>query len=648
MTELGIQARPPPMPQWGLYMAPDLTQWQWKPPTQRPSTPREPTARSGRGWSLMLPRPPWLNHYDVDEIEGPAEGSDRARAPSTTLVTAPFFAELAALSSLSADPPNAVALRLGAVAGQLQQLLALGAFSGEEIGSAVDSLSTTMREGLAASYAKLAEEYSFQLWTAVLIGVTSCKILPRDHYGERFWSGLLSRMAELPVSDRLGQLFEKFMEAVPEQFVKGMRRGLASLVNRLLDDEYHTFSSQDLASDDPAWATTTEMEGQGLAEDDVRRISASERVQSLARALNQLHPIAQHRFRKELSKTLLGRTTSNARAQRRRVRNWLSVLARMAHVEQRYLFGILEGYGALCHGQHLPRTELCDLLIAQWGSRGYTDASATREAFRVICRGDEETALAALALCVSRHQEPGKRRAFHYSLWRCLRKLGLDGELVASLRALSQRERLPLPFLEHLAWISHDLRLTAAIKSLYSGEIRRNNPSLPMWHPRFWNRRAGALSRAMDVSLTAMDIYEMLDLWEYSGRIRTKGRDDGRRWCKVGPGTEALVVQLAVRFTDAPDLSNREAFRRISHCRQFLLNHGSSQQMPLVVTRALFENLTQLFARNQVGSRARFRWFIGAIKKQFGEAAALDCARKLDRGRERVRRDRLGANLVLL
>ncbi|KJR89438.1 uncharacterized protein SPSK_05937 [Sporothrix schenckii 1099-18] len=291
---------------------------------------------------------------------------------------------------------------------------------------------------------------------------------------------------------------------------------------------------------------------------------------------------------------------------------------------------------------HLGHVDLCELLLAQWISRGYVTQQVRRSFEQtmaalasqdVTAAYDHPCALAALALAVfwPKHSR-GQCVALYVSLLRGLReKLGREAPdvLVESLNALlahmqsaqssessqsserSESVQAGLPsfppntFYESLAWAIGDLETAIQLHEMYTSTIPLQTPppAQPYWNIGFWDKFANDLGTALDAGkLSPGQVSHALDLLPRSkgtpvshamnasqdpaklskskSKPKSKSKSNGtyKPAKELGAATVGLIEKLAMHFALAPNLVPRRALRGVELCWAILASNTSKAE----------------------------------------------------------------------
>ncbi|OAA61237.1 fungal specific transcription factor domain containing protein [Niveomyces insectorum RCEF 264] len=740
-----------PPPVWALPNAADLRQWQWSPPrdardardapaataTKRTDTQRLGEERSDRAgptvsssssssWlataarmpSLGLPR--WLAELGgadedaapqpplaaarTDEADASAEPSTtRPRNPSADLLFAKLQAWRDALDAGGGDPTTALspddgAYRVDGLCSEFQTQLSLAALTADEACEVLGRLWDGLR-----GRTRLFEQHAAAVVSAALDGVAACRLLHARDLGAGFWRRLLVCAAALPENNdnnngAAARLAFATLVATPAECVNAVADVLPLVVSKALchNDEH----SNDRGS--------------------VEGVS-----QQVARALQSLdlEPPHNSHFVSAATEFVIrrvddqqGAAISSSVAVTNAHRAWLFTLAHMPQVRQESLYKTMarlqsqeqeKAVPALVAGgvsiddgtrRHMDGRVLCQLLLAQWRSRGYVTAQVQRTFDRLLRTGDAarhpghgrgdgavtaHTALAALALAVFR-SKPSRLQCggLYASLWTCLRALGREDDLVSSVETWVRQHMdaaaaaatatatadagttttattkpPPLAFFEALAWAADDVHVARRLHALYMDYVRGQlRPSWPLWHVGFWDKYAGRLGAALhEGALTPKQLAYVLDL---PHRAKLSGRHPTNKKGPVGAPTVALVETLAAHYALAPELGPRRALRGVEHCWAFLAKHGPAEHGPTAasststssvsssssssassttsptVLRALFHLISRDLANAQPGRTTRLQWFLRLVEREYGETTATATARALSRWRD--------------
>ncbi|KIH87626.1 hypothetical protein SPBR_04671 [Sporothrix brasiliensis 5110] len=284
---------------------------------------------------------------------------------------------------------------------------------------------------------------------------------------------------------------------------------------------------------------------------------------------------------------------------------------------------------------HLGHVDLCELLLAQWISRGYVTQQVRRsfeQTMAALALQDVNAAyshpcaLAALALAVfwPKHSR-GQCVALYVSLLRGLReKLGREAPdvLVESLNALlahmqsaqssdssqcSVQAGLPTfppnTFYESLAWAAGDLETAIQLHGMYTSTIPLQTPppAQPFWNIGFWDKFANDLGTALDAGkLSPGQVSHALDLLPRSkgtpvshamnasqdpaklSKSKPKSKPKSNVTYKpakeLGAATVGLIEKLAMHFALAPNLVPRRALRGVELCWAILASNTSKAE----------------------------------------------------------------------
>lgn len=282
---------------------------------------------------------------------------------------------------------------------------------------------------------------------------------------------------------------------------------------------------------------------------------------------------------------------------------------------------------------HLDHLGLCELLLAQWISRGYVTQQVRRSFEQTMAAMtsssvppqaaqdaayNHPSALAALALAVfwPKHSR-GQCVALYVSLLRGLQeKLGREAPevLVESLDALlvhmqsaqssqsletSESSASTLPtfppntFYESLAWAADDLQTAVRLHELYASTVALQTPPPPQpyWNINFWDKFARQLGAALGAgTLTPGQVCHALDLVSRSKytaqamnankamtKLKSKSKTSYKPDRELGEATVVLVEKLAVHFALAPNMPPRRALRGVELCRAVLTSNAGKK-----------------------------------------------------------------------
>ncbi|KAK0734237.1 hypothetical protein B0T26DRAFT_634365 [Lasiosphaeria miniovina] len=403
------------------------------------------------------------------------------------------------------------------------------------------------------------------------------------------WSALDSRPDLLP----LCHLFAMIMEAIPASYLGGLHIGVLSMLD--------VFFTLWLSKPDGAYDS---------------------QVEALSAALRALDPQENAPLLDEADKLALERTAQSLVSSDTLRYNWLCVLARMPLVNQDILFASSARFSNSASGRTaLKPTELCELLLCQWMSRGYLHDLKTRRKYEQISQGDD-TAIASLLLAIFMKKGHRHWSGLFSSLWTLLGKLDLTDDVRASLLALSQTYRVPLHLVQHLAWKSDNHYIAIDLHDLYMRHLQQ--PGGPDWDPGLFEQKYTD-EIILDPSLPSHTIWRVLDIGMYENlKGRKLQKEVARHRGTFGEKRTRIVEGLAPLMGHVPNMRDRCAFRDVSQCVRFL-ERQAKDGLHTTTSKALFDVISKDLVEGRPGRTTRLRWFLRVVLRNHGLDTAIRC-----------------------
>lgn len=438
-----------PMPVWALPSAPDMRQWQW-------TAPREATLFSHNGaapgpatasaTAAALPKsmpsqPPLGIHKWLVELADLVDPSGAViELPETprSATAAPFFAKIEAwaeqfaqVAEMDAEMEGQLLREFDSICREFQTLLRLAGLTVDEVHEAFDLLwgsleSSSLHEGEKARKDKETKLSVHQvdpasvLLSAVIDGVGACHLLQAADYGLDFWRSLFACVAQLPHHERTGSVANKVLLATPSAFLARMEDILPShLCAIYVSNPSSTISTREVAD--------------ALQHLDLNRDGGSDLVHATTELIvNHLHHMGDLRNVRARGISATSHSHSHATpcpssALAASSTSWLLTLAHIPSVQQETLFQTLQTLSQPQLGLEGVKefythniADLCELLLAQWTSRGYVAHDLQNQFQRLMERavapkakdnaeGNPALAVLALALYKSDHSRPDRK-----------------------------------------------------------------------------------------------------------------------------------------------------------------------------------------------------------------------------------------------
>ncbi|CAK7204450.1 hypothetical protein SEUCBS139899_007207 [Sporothrix eucalyptigena] len=721
-------------PGWALPNAPDLRQWQWSPPRDSAEwaqnlsllSQQADTAKTTSSSTSIFPSfgmPKWLTELGNEAAEM-AEVIEPQQQRTQTITTKALHAKLQAWREAAGTLSEAdFATQLDDVCGEFQTQIRLAALAVDKVRDVFGQVWAVLRERDSDNM----EAHALVLYAAVLEGIRTCPLLQAQDFGTELWRQLFVCVSELlPNSNSNGNRSHLTAAMALDTLLATPPLFLADVVDLLPPHlctifashamtTAHTNTTMNTASTGTvgtATHTLAEKVAQVLQHMDLKRHG------SFIDSTTELLIVASSPTALQTGSN--GFTDTGISASNHAGTNltnispvWLLTLAHMPQVRQDALYKTMSqlqqplsatqqpALETTAHADaatamnndiawHMRRADLCELLLAQWISRGYVTQQAQRTFRRTMAAISAQNekkcdlALAALALAVfwPKHSR-SQCVALYVSLLRGLQTLSGDAatatsDLVSSVAVLlnhiqASPARLKMPpatFLESLAWAMDDVHAAVRLHELY-GSTNTDVPTeqgvvaqSTLWSVGFWDKFASRLATALDEGvLTPGQVSNVLDLPARIAQAthsikaaRTappKSKSSYKPAKSLNAPTVALIEKLAVHFALNPDLAPRRALRGVEQCRQFLAvhsrtypdepspaRHGTGRPTSLTVLRALFHLITRDLEDALPGRTTRLRWFLGIVEREYSPAAALMSGRAIERWREAAKRIR--------
>ncbi|CAK7270628.1 hypothetical protein SEPCBS119000_004185 [Sporothrix epigloea] len=605
-------AAPPPI--WALSNAPDLRQWQWTPPRDAVQGLLRQADPAVSGKSLFpLEMPEWLTELGREVVKG-AHAVEEPQHRKESVAAQQLYTKLEAWRRVVTNQPEtAFKAQLDNICDDFQTQLCLALLTVEDARSVFCQIWAVLHERRVNR-----EAHAPVLFAAALQGIRTCPLLEAQDFGAAFWRQLYVNVAQLWPWDHHAKSRSALaatatmaldtLLATPPCYLADVadllplhlyivlvshaaRAHTDPSIGTIAADEAHMHA---LAKDVARALRHVDLETQGsfihattqLLMDRLSSSPSLTHTDSLAAGVNSSTVFATDDFSSNVATT------------------WLLVLAHMPQVRQDFLYKTMSqlqqtikatqsvsNTGAIVTSTttmrsssttcHMRRVDLCELLLAQWISRGYVTVKAQKLFQRTLgaisaqdcqdrqdCRDgqdrrdcrDHPAALAALALAVfwpkhSRFQCV----ALYLSLLRGLQALGGDaaaakGDLLLSVTALveflqttpatpsvqtaaTQLKLPPAAFFESLAWAMDDVHAAISLHQLYAStnasvgaQMLQGNGSGPvqqpaLWSMGFWDKYADQLAAALDSGdSTPSQVCYVLDLPARAARARRLGK----------------------------------------------------------------------------------------------------------------------------
>lgn len=530
MTELNSFQWAGSLPVWALPNAPDMANWQWKPP--KPEL-----------WSLSSPPPPVpaspapVAALEPLKMANPPEAAviPEIRAlelerDNKSLDWGPFYRELETLHVKNFKRAKARDYRAAfdSFTGRFTNSICKGELSGP----ATAQLYLTAYERIRIAcrvFPKLDSLY-IRLMFALVRGIESVKTVDRNFCIPRplFWEIFSKQLACHEVNGPTTKLFVFAMQHTqPRHNGRALDIALSAL-GRYFDlwrgAEIHGTPEQwdwteikatsQLAA---VWsARLDELLGliaSNLAKGQVR--SAGFKLKVARRCANRVQRFIlkkahlmsdDQRLTEAVAEALKGKDPQHYKVLYRQATtllgtaettwsrahyNWLQVMAQLPQIKTSQLKRLLALFATRGHAA-LSYTELCHILLLHWTSQGkLKDPALTRRLWDDTRDQSGRTTVAALALAVNKTTSPQECTAVFWDLWSILQiRIGKQ-TLLKQLSRLSKSHKLSSAFIKRLAWTSDDHRVALILHHL----LVEHAGTMKSFWPPFWDKFAAMMSR---------------------------------------------------------------------------------------------------------------------------------------------------------
>ena len=669
--DLNVAHSTPSLPPWAIQNSPDLSQWNWEPPT--PLTARQNEASRAAVSERLLPS--WLTEWTPTTPEETTEPPSRAFCSEETQATS-VLEELGLFAkSLLNSPVDSVDQRFKDICRRFETDLSLGQIPNEGLLHAVENVleAIAVRSEHLPKTSKLVPT----LYSAITTGIANSRVLRPSDLGLSFWSALLTGIIKLPASGELCDVFGLVMGALPIEYHGSLSKEILHVLETVLrswvrPDEWDPSAAashfraatesyqlcQDLLTDaaasltrDVKLASTVYQRAREAHQQchDVLDLAAesmsaqARQTRVLSRALSRMDPkrpalVAANRLAHSLSSQL------PPHAQRQLRYNWLSALAQSPLISQKIL---VEMCGSFLVDQPpvrsaLTHVEACQLLISHWRSRGrLTHPQRFESLFKNLGRGSQNASLAALAYAV--FLEEKERKWLIDSLCRFSRATGRLHDLPESFASLSEtRDQIPVQLFERVATAVDNHQVAVRLREAYIMHFSGSEEQLH-WDPNVWRKYLDDIFK--DPAISPAKMWEILGIEFYedmSRANRSVRRRAGRAYGRHGRRSAQIAADLALRFAYADHhLGDRVAYRHVSQCVRFLEKHTGN--VPPRVLQALYHVVSRDLAQGRPGRTARLLWFLRVVKRNStSDQVPEECAQLLQQWRRLTRCTRPG------
>ncbi|KAK8125513.1 uncharacterized protein PG998_001272 [Apiospora kogelbergensis] len=592
-------------PLWHLENLPDLSQWQWKPPTARGT--RQTAQAEKKLWKAVLA---WLSPRDEAQSQSVNEASTTASPgalrnampvttvdPSSIAAPTPVLGSDTNPTSLAEQSFNALiqdASRdrtfqicpvFSSFCDTLRDSLSTGQISAQALYNLVPSISDVLvRSALAMDIqqeAPVFDRLKAQVIWASIDGLEALSARLGDlPFDTNIWSMLLQETSRLRFNSL--RTFARLMSLVPSDAIGSLRDVICTNLNNSLNAM-----------------------GQATHRTHERQIN------KLAAAIQELGRI-EHRY--VLEEVLLDLTQCAQSPNYIAMRFcWLQVLARLRNLDDEFLADSCVLLEAGISAEPLESKQIARIFLGRLNNR-YSPRHVTKlysslmGAHESRCFGQ----LSASFWCTNQAR-------YIKSLCTFLLRMGRHQDIMQLLNGvvqLVQNEATPL------ANLAIGLRHPELALEIYVRYCKSTFASKKFWQTGF----AGDILKVMSES-------KSLELKRIIAALRMFPMKRGRRSYPLSPGgvkhgairrvPRGLRIEqvqkaeaAAVAFASARNIPDSMSFRLVQQCVNYIRSHGAKVSPKGL--EALWRATTKDLVNNRPGRASRLRWFLRVLFKERG------------------------------
>ncbi|KAI1779873.1 hypothetical protein F4818DRAFT_400922 [Hypoxylon cercidicola] len=601
MGELNFGQSHSAAPLWGLENLPDLTQWQWKPPSPPDTRLRQSEAEGAWRQSPLKAVVDSLGSLFVPTSAPLPKRIWDAHSPPSEVVDAGLNA---LCRDLTSDTTAQTWPNFKSFCHSWESCVTDGHFWGEKICSVLDGIQRGLcmmqlgDEDLVAS--TTISKLELVLLQATIAGLSSRNI-PQDNQSDCLvWSSVLHKISGLQINNLT--VLKAAMAHIPDCYLGDMSAGILANLRTYLTASRRNSKRSTLAR------------------------QASKVAQCLTRLdlTNHLHILESG------TQFVLQEKDSKAPGYPRERLAWLYLLARLPCVNESYLAAVCSILEAGKAVKPLSRRGICELYLLKHRS-SIKDELALYNSLRKNQGRNSNSSETYSSLCLAAWQTG----QFHVvpGLCELLHKLGRQQDIMCLARGLRDEVKNEATPLVNLALGARQPGLAIEILSLY--QKHSGGPA------RCWKRNF--LTDALKI-LTKCRSVRQDKILSALGLIRPLRRR-GRRAEAITMRQLLDTATAAMAFANSPGLSNRTSLRLISRCIRYLQASNRNAVLPTPALRALLHNITRDLAEGRPGRTARLRWVLRLFQKHAGYEQMLQIGLVLRRWRDfnyRRRRESIG------
>ena len=651
MTELYSFQSHASLPPWALDMPPDLSNWNWRPPTPEINSINSSMVNTSEDRSAQRWLPNFLDPSSRrvetaipmdSEADGPSLGEDDVERDMQWLMEQIRFkgsADIQPSIDIFTDSLKAHAKNGDLERRHLYQVLA--------------TLPTLLvanhnKEGPPAGLASLLDGICE---AAGLVNVRSNK----SQCPASFWANVLDQLAILRGQPSACDIFAKVMSFIQPHDVHDVRHSIKALlvsVSKNLSTLQRAGPSSKAATAHAADIATEVYKHPELWPRAIKHIPYQRYAIPITEGLKYLEGT---RLAATLPHLITAAVRSTTQRNGHKIRLfWLSVLARLPFVRQKLLFKMMSQLcGTDCASRKLSDQETIQLLVLHWTSQGYL----ARPLDILPLRPDKSLpplpVMVELIVTLCREMESPRQLSMLESLCKCLIHTGRLGGVVDLSEALClTSDILHARALVLLAVACPDHVLVMKLRSFtfrHADKLPEGTKKLikERWNWRFWAAKTKELCR--DPSIDPKDMRRVLEMRQV--RISRKRHDANMKEAKrtkflskrtvqrIEESARQIATYIAMEAQPGREF-HRTALHLVRHRINWLRSFGIKPTAPLLdtLTRLLMVDLQ----KGDLGRNTRFRWLLKLIRDSQGAAAADAVARELTHWRSRNLNLRLG------
>ncbi|KAI1385030.1 uncharacterized protein F4822DRAFT_417078 [Hypoxylon trugodes] len=618
MGELSFEQSHSASPLWGLDNLPDLSQWQWKPPSSPNERLRHQQNKSSQERNLIQHITDWLAGTTLKSSNAAVTSLNTGESiqslgeGNTTYI--PEVAEHSLPKILwDAQSTHVEVIEVGLIRISRDLLsspstrsnfthfcdaweihLADGFFSGETICAVLEGI----RNGLDTQHTNdgiplnrvAADNFMLCLLEATIAGLSGRSthgLHDRDSSDCLAWGHILQKISELQINSM--RIFTEAMARIPGSY---------------FDDT----STSVLANLYAFMASGAKCK---------RSSTLIRQVNKMARPLARLNVANHSHIFEKCTQHILAHRRSKELNYPQMRSSWLQLLARLPIIDENYLASVCSQLEAGRETEPISNHEICEIFLVKH-RLSFEEKTILRQA---IQNEDDRDCYKCLSITL------WQMGHFDYVKGLCefLKRLGREQDVMLLVKGFRNLARTPATPLVNLAVGAGDPALAIEIFGFY--EKAKGN-SWEFWNTKFSTEILRTLTRSRSINPI-----KILDALALGHSPRRGGRN--HRKLEITKATKA-----AMAFAVSPSVSPRISFRLISQCIKHLQrNHDG--MVPRAALKALFHNITRDLPEGRPGRTLRLRWFLSLLQRRMGREKMVRVAISLRRWRKLSGRTKL-------